>query len=107
MIISGGLNIDPTEVECLISTHPDVAGVQIVGLPDRRMGEVVGAFVQLKEGAECRAEDIIGFCTGKVGKFKIPKHVMFVVYFPATAVGKIQKFKLRDMALQELGLIDE
>jgi len=104
MIISGGLNIDPTEVEHLISTHPSVAGVQVVGLPDRRMGEVVGAFVQLKKEEECGGNDIISFCTGKVGKFKIPKHVMFVADFPATAVGKIQKFRLRDMAIQKLGL---
>ncbi len=107
MIISGGLNIDPAEVEHLISTHPAVAGVQVAGLPDRRMGEVVGAFVQLNKDEECGTDDIISFCTGKVGKFKIPKHVMFVAEFPATAVGKIQKFKLRDMAVQELGLDNE
>jgi fatty-acyl-CoA synthase len=104
MIISGGLNIDPAEVEHLLSTHPAVSGVQVVGLPDRRMGEVVGAFVQLKEGMECGTEELLGFCEGKVGKYKIPKHVMFVTDFPATAVGKIQKFKLRDMAVEELGL---
>jgi len=107
MIISGGLNIDPAEVEHLISTHPAVAGVQAVGLPDHRMGEVVGAFVLLKEGVSCEAEDIISFCTGKVGKFKIPKHVIFVTEFPATAVGKIQKFKLCEMAVQKLGLEDK
>jgi len=104
MIISGGLNIDPAEVEHLLSTHPAVSGVQVVGLPDRRMGEVVGAFVQLKQGMECRADELLGFCTDKVGKYKIPKHVMFVSDFPATAVGKIQKFRLRDMAIQKLGL---
>ncbi len=107
MIISGGLNIDPAEVEHLISTHPAVAGVQVVGLPDRRMGEVVGAFVLLKKDETCGGDDIISFCTGKVGKFKIPRHVMFVADFPATAVGKIQKFKLRDMAVEELGLEDK
>jgi len=107
MIISGGLNIDPAEVEHLLSTHPAVSGVQVVGLPDRRMGEVVGAFVLLKQDMECGAEELIRFCTGKVGKFKIPKHVMFVSDFPATAVGKIQKFMLRELAVQELGLKEE
>ena len=104
LIISGGLNIDPMETENLIAGHPDVAGVQVVGLPDHRMGEVVGAFVILKKGADCRESDIIDFCTDKIGKYKIPKHVKFVDEFPATAYGKIQKFKLREMAIKELGL---
>jgi len=104
IIISGGLNIDPAEVEHLIAQHPGVAGVQIVGIPDRRMGEVVMAFVKLREGFECKQEDIIDFCIDKIGKYKIPRHVIFLDQFPVTAYGKVQKFKLRDMAVEELGL---
>ncbi len=104
MIISGGLNIDPVEVEQLIAGHPAVAGVQVVGLPDHRMGEIVGAFIILKEDQDCTDNEVIEFCADKVGKYKIPKQVMFVKEFPVTPVGKIQKFKLRDMAVEELGL---
>ncbi len=104
MIISGGLNIDPAEVEHLIAQNPNVAGVQIVGIPDHRMGEVVMAFVKLREGVECKEKDIIDFCIDKISKYKIPKHVKFLDQFPVTAYGKVQKFKLRDMAVEELGL---
>ena len=107
VIISGGLNIDPQEIEQLIAQHPAVADVQIAGLPDHRMGEVVGAFVILKEEMECNEGDIIDFCMGKVGKYKIPRYVKFVDRFPMTAVGKVQKFKLRDMAVKEFGLAEE
>lgn len=100
IIISGGFNIDPVEIEHLINTHPSVASVQIVGLPDQRMGEVVGAFI-IKKEPELTEEMINQFCTGKVAKYKIPKHVLFVDEFPATAYGKIQKFKLRDLAVKE------
>jgi fatty-acyl-CoA synthase len=104
MIISGGLNIDPVEVENLISQHPGVAMSQVVGIPDHRMGEVVMAFVKLKKGASCKEEEIIEFCEDKIGKYKIPKHVRLIDEFPVTAYGKIQKFKLREMAVKELGL---
>jgi len=104
MIISGGLNIDPQEVENLICQHPAVESVQVVGLPDHRMGEVVGAFVKLKKGAKCEQNEIIDFCMGKIGKYKIPKYVMFVNEFPVTAYGKVQKFKLREMGIKEFNL---
>ena len=68
------------------------------------MGEVVMAFVKLREGVECKQENIIDFCIDKIGKYKIPKHVIFLDQFPVTAYGKVQKFKLRDMAVEELGL---
>ncbi|MFC1822905.1 AMP-binding protein [Thermodesulfobacteriota bacterium] len=104
MIISGGLNIDPMEIEILIAQHPAVAAVQVVGLPEHRMGEVVGAFIVLNEGATCTDTDIIEFCTDKIGKYKIPKYVKFVPEFPITAYGKIQKFKLRETGIKEFGL---
>ena len=107
MIISGGLNIDPAEIEFFISQHPGVTAVQAVGLPDHRMGEIVGAFVIPEEGSELKDNDIVEFCTGKIGKFKIPKHVIFVSEFPVTAYGKIQKFKLRDRAVKALNLNDK
>jgi fatty-acyl-CoA synthase len=104
LIISGGLNIDPAEAENLIARHPSVSMVQVVGIPDYRMGEVVMAFVKLKEGAICQENEIIDFCLNKIGKYKIPKHLKFIEEFPVTANGKIQKFKLRDMAIKEFGL---
>jgi fatty-acyl-CoA synthase len=107
MIISGGLNIDPQEVELLIDRHPAVNSVQAVGIPDHRMGEMVGAFIILNEGSECTEKDIVDFCTDKVGKYKIPKYIRFVKEFPVTAVGKVQKFKLRESAVKELGISDE
>jgi fatty-acyl-CoA synthase len=107
MIISGGLNIDPQEVELLIGRHPAVNSVQAVGIPDHRMGEIVGAFIILNKGSECTENDIVEFCTDKVGKYKIPKYIKFVEEFPVTAVGKVQKFKLKEAAVKELGISDE
>ena len=107
MIISGGLNIDPLEVELLIGRHPAVHSVQAVGIPDHRMGEIVGAFIILNEGSKCTENDIVEFCTDKVGKYKIPKYIKFVQEFPVTAVGKVQRFKLRESAEKELGISDE
>jgi fatty-acyl-CoA synthase len=71
------------------------------------MGEIVGAFIILNEGSECTENDIIEFCTDKVGKYKIPKYIKFVEEFPVTAVGKVQKFKLKEAAVKELGISDE
>ena len=106
MIISGGLNIDPAEIENLLAQHPAVAAAQAVGVPDRRMGEVVVAFVILKKGMTATEQEIIDFCTGKIAKYKVPKSVRFVEEFPVTAYGKVQKFKLRQMATEEIGLGD-
>ena len=94
-------------IELLIDRHPAVSSTQAVGIPDHRMGEIVGAFIILKQGSECTENDVIEFCNDKVGKYKIPKYIKFVQEFPVTAVGKVQKFKLRESAEKELGLSNE
>jgi fatty-acyl-CoA synthase len=77
-------------------THPKVLDVQIVGVPDEKYGEIPVAFVRKKEGTDCSEEEIRQFCTGKIAKYKIPEHVIFVDSYPMTASGKIQKYKLRE-----------
>jgi fatty-acyl-CoA synthase len=104
LIISGGFNIVPSEVESVLLQHPVVSQAEVVGVPDYRLGEAVMAFVQLKPAASCSQEEMIEFCAGKVANYKVPKYVRFVEEFPVTAYGKVQKFKLRDMAMRSLGL---
>jgi fatty-acyl-CoA synthase len=99
--ISGGENVAPAEVENFLFKYPKIKQVQIVGVPDQRLGEVGAAFVELKEGEKATGEEIINFCKGKIANFKIPKYVRFVKEFPLTASGKIQKFMLRESFLKE------
>lgn len=96
MIIRGGENIYPREIEEFLYTHPKVLDVQIVGVPDEKYGEISVAFIRKKEGVECTEEEIIEFCKGKIARFKIPSQVIFVHNYPMTASGKIQKYKLRE-----------
>ena len=104
MIIRGGENVYPREVEEFLYACPKIAEVQVVGIPDERLGEVVLAWVRLKTG-ECATEDEIrGFCEGQIAYFKIPQHVRFVDGFPMTVTGKIQKFKIREIEVKERGL---
>jgi fatty-acyl-CoA synthase len=102
MIIRGGENVYPREVEEFLYTHPKVADVQIVGLPDEKLGEIVAAWITLKEPAT--ADEIRDFCRGKIAHFKIPQHIRFVDSFPMTVTGKIQKFKIREVEIKERGL---
>jgi fatty-acyl-CoA synthase len=102
MIIRGGENVYPREVEEFLYTHPKVADVQVVGLPDERLGEVVAAWIKLKEPAT--EDEIRDFCCGKISHFKIPQHIRFVDMFPMTVTGKIQKFKIREIEIKERGL---
>lgn len=104
MIISGGLNVDPVEIENLLLQHPAVAAAQVVGVPDPRMGEVVMAFVIWKKDMAATDEDITDFCAARIANYKVPKYVKCVEEFPVTAYGKVQKFKLREKATEELGL---
>ena len=98
MLKIGGENVDPMEVEGLLLEHPKVYQVAIVGLPDEQLVEVPVAFVQRVPDAVFEADDVIGFCRGKVASFKIPRHIVFVDDFPMTASGKIRKVDLRDDA---------
>ena len=106
MIIRGGENIYPREIEEFLYTHPKVSDVQVYGVPDRKYGEQVMAAIVLKKGVEMCEEEVREFCRDKIANYKIPKYVKFVDGYPMTASGKIQKFKLREMAIKELHLED-
>jgi len=107
MIIRGGENIYPREIEEFLYTHPKISDVQVYGVPDRKYGEQVMAAIVLKKGVEMTADEVRDFCRGKIANYKNPKYVKFVDSYPMTASGKIQKFKLREMAIRELQLEDE
>ena len=104
MIIRGGENIYPREIEEFLYTHPKVADVQVYGVPDVKYGEQVMAAVKIKDGVSCGEEEIKEFCRGRIANYKIPYYVKFVDEYPMTASGKIQKFKLREMAIRDLRL---
>ncbi|XP_067101405.1 medium-chain acyl-CoA ligase ACSF2, mitochondrial [Osmerus mordax] len=104
MIIRGGENIYPAEVEQFLHTHPKVHEAQVVGVKDERMGEELCACIKLKEGQDCSAEEIKAYCKGKISHFKVPRYVTFVKSYPLTVSGKIQKNKLREQTEKLLGL---
>jgi fatty-acyl-CoA synthase len=105
MIIRGGENIYPREVEEFLYTHPDVADVQVIGVPSEKYGEEVMAWVKPREGARVTGEELAAWCKGKIASFKIPRHWKLVDFFPMTVTGKVQKFKMREAAVEELGLV--
>lgn len=98
MIIRGGENIYPREIENFLFQIPEIKNVEVVGVPDEKYGEEVGAFIILKDNSSLAEEDIKDFCRGKISRHKIPKYVFFVDEYPMTASGKIQKYKLREMS---------
>jgi fatty-acyl-CoA synthase len=104
MIVRGGENIYPREIEEFLYTHPKISQVQVIGIPDPKYGEEVMAWIKLKDGVAARADEIRDFCQGKIAHYKRPKHIKFVDSFPMTITGKIQKFRMREIAIQELGL---
>ena len=104
VIIRGGENIYPREVEEFLYTHPKVGEVQVVGIPNARLGEIVVAWVRLRPGVEATEEEIREFCQGQIAYYKIPEHVRFVDEFPATLSGKIQKYKIREFEIEARGL---
>ena len=104
MVIRGGENIYPREIEEFLYSHPDVSDVQVVGVPDERYGEELMAWIIPRQGASLDREQISAFCRGRIAHYKIPRYVKLVDAFPMTVTGKVQKFKLRDLAIEELGL---
>ena len=106
MIIRGGENIYPREVEERLYQHPSVGDVQVVGIPDRRFGEEVLAWVKLRSGRTATEQELIDFCRMSLAHFKVPRYWKFVDSFPTTVTGKIQKFKIREQAIEDLGLQD-
>ncbi|PTL79306.1 AMP-binding protein [Vitiosangium sp. GDMCC 1.1324] len=104
MIIRGGENVYPREIEEFLHTHPAVSEAQVIGVPSEKYGEEVMAWVKLKPGATLTQEELVGFCSGRISTFKIPRYWKFVDEFPMTVTGKIQKFRMREVAVAELGL---
>jgi fatty-acyl-CoA synthase len=104
MIIRGGENVYPREIEEFLYTHPDVSDVQVIGVPSEKYGEEVMAWVKLREGAVVSSDALDAYCRGKIATYKIPRYWKFVDGFPMTVTGKIQKFKMREVAVSELGL---
>lgn len=104
MIIRGGENIYPREIEEFLYTMDGVLDVQVVGIPDQKYGEVVGAFIIRKEKTDITEEDVIDYTRNRIAPYKKPKHVFFVDAFPMTASGKIQKYRLREVACEKLGI---
>jgi len=104
MIIRGGENIYPREIEEFLYTHPDVSDVQVIGVPDVKYGEELMAWVKVREGASLTEDALKEFCQGRIAHYKVPRYIKFTDEFPMTVTGKIQKFKMREMAVAELGL---
>lgn len=104
MIIRGGENIYPREIEEFLYTNDKVKDVQVVGVPSVKYGEEVMAFIQLRENTYGTEQEIKDFCEGKIAGYKIPRYISFVANYPTTASGKIQKYKLREQAIETLGL---
>jgi fatty-acyl-CoA synthase len=107
MVIRGGENVYPREIEEFLFRHPAIEAVQVVGVPDLKYGEELCAWVKLKPGATASAGDIQGFCRGQIAHYKIPRYIKFVDAFPMTVTGKVQKFIMRDETIKELGLSEQ
>jgi len=106
MVLRGGENIYPREVEEFLFTRSEIADAQVIGVPDRKYGEELMAWVKLRQGAVLTAEELRGYCKGKIATYKIPRYWKFVDGFPMTVTGKVQKYRMREMAIEELGLQD-
>jgi fatty-acyl-CoA synthase len=107
MVIRGGENVYPREVEEFLHTHPDVLEAAVIGVPDERYGEELMAWIRVRDGAELSEDDVRGFCEGRIAHFKRPRYVRFADEFPMTVTGKVQKFKMREAAIEELGLHEQ
>jgi fatty-acyl-CoA synthase len=104
MVIRGGENIYPREIEEFLFRHPKIEDVQVVGVPDEKFGEELCAWIRLRQGERADADEIIGFCRGQIAHYKVPRYIRFVDEFPMTVTGKIQKFVIREAMIEELSL---
>jgi len=104
MIIRGGENVYPREIEEFLFTHPAVADVQVVGIPDDRYGEEIAAWIKCHPGHEISDEQLREYCKGRIAHFKVPRHFLFVEDFPMTVTGKVQKFRMREITVERLGI---
>ena len=107
MVIRGGENVYPREIEEFLYRHPKIQDVQIVGLPDKRFGEELCAWIVVKPGQQLTEDEVREFCKGQIAHYKVPRYMRFVPEFPMTVTGKVQKFKIREQMKQELGLSEE
>jgi fatty-acyl-CoA synthase len=107
MVIRGGENVYPREIEEFLHTHPDIVDAQVIGVPDERYGEELGAWVTLRDGApELTAEAVKEFAAGKLAHYKIPRYVLVVTEFPMTVTGKVRKIEMREKSVGLLDLTD-
>jgi fatty-acyl-CoA synthase len=104
VIIRGGENIFPREIEDFLITHPKISDVQVIGLPDAKLGEAVLVWIRLKPHESSTEAEIQEFCQGRIAHFKIPQFIRFVTEFPMTVSGKVQKFVIREIEIRERGL---
>ncbi len=107
MIIRGGENVYPAEIESFLFSHPKVSDVHVIGLPDIQYGEVVAAWIRVKQGETLTPDEIREHCEGKIAHFKIPKHIRIVESFPTTITGKVQKYRIREIEIEALGLASQ
>jgi fatty-acyl-CoA synthase len=106
MLIRGGENVYPREIEEFLYRHPKVQSVQVFGVPDAKYGEEIAAWIIVKPGQECTADEIRDFCREQIAHYKIPRHIRFVPELPMTVTGKAQKFVMRAKMVEELGLTE-
>ncbi len=104
MLIRGGENIYPREIEEFLYTHPAIRDVQVVGLPDPKLGEEVSAWIVVVPGSELTVDEVQDYCRADLAHYKVPRYVFFVDHYPLTVTGKIRKFKLREIGIERLGL---
>ncbi len=106
LIIRGGENIYPREIEEFLYTNAKIQDVQVIGVPDLKYGEEIMAWIKLRDATRATAEEMREFCRGQIAHFKIPRYVKFVETFPMTVSGKTQKFVMREQSINELGLVE-
>jgi fatty-acyl-CoA synthase len=104
MLIRGGENIYPREIEEYLYTHPKIDQVEVVGVPDEKFGEEIAAWIRLTEGEHLDEDEVRDFCRGQLAHFKIPRYIRFVDEFPMTVTGKVQKYLIREQMAADLGL---
>jgi fatty-acyl-CoA synthase len=104
LVIRGGENVYPREVEEFLYGHPAIADVQVIGVPDERYGEELCAWVRLRDGEQAGGDELRAWCQGRIASFKVPRYWRFTDEFPMTVTGKVQKFKMREVSIEELGL---
>ena len=107
MVIRGGENIYPREIEEFLYSHPHIQDVQVIGIPDEKYGEELCAWVKLREGQSVTEDEVRAFCKGQIAHYKVPRHIRFVNEFPMTITGKIQKYIMRQQTIEALSLNEQ